>query len=156
MTPEPRRQPGVFSLQNITYDQYFKEVPTTQAVLELCFHFRDIPTNHGLFFIVQAQLAPAVVTLFGAEGILIDTTPPYVINYVLCNVILTEGLQCPEAEHRVIAALERMDPPARDVQIVRAYDVVPRCNRLEPPPQSLAEMPAFAPVPEGYKTARKK
>ncbi len=139
----------------MTYDKYFNELPTTQAVLELCFHFRDIPTNHGLFFIVQAKLAPALVTLFGSEGILIYTTPPYVINYVQCNVILTEGLQCPEAEHRVIAALECMDPPASDVQIVRAYDVVPRCNRLDPLPQSLAEMQAFRPAQEVYKTSSK-
>jgi hypothetical protein len=47
-----------------------------------------------------------------------------VITFALFNVILTANLGFPDSES-VIAVLESMEPPGKDMQIVRSNNIVP-------------------------------
>jgi hypothetical protein len=141
MEAQPPREPSVFGPLNVSYDMFFPAWRVHQTVLELCFHFINLPTTVGLLRTIQTQLPFATVTLFATESDRIPGAPPYIANFVRCNVILKDAGTCPEAERRVIEALQAMDPPAEDIQIERAYDVVPRRNSNLP--TDLADMPAF-------------
>ncbi len=94
------------------------------------------------------QLLHATVTLFGTQSEQRQGTPQYIVNFVLCNVIVTEQADFPAFEQRIITLLQFMDPSPQDIEIVRSSDVVPHCNSSIPVPAPLREMPAFKELPE--------
>ncbi len=69
-------------------------------------------------------------------------SPQYIVNFILCNIIVTEELVF-LVEQRIITLLLSMDPTPQDIKIVWSSLFVPCCNSSIPVPTSLQEMPAY-------------
>jgi hypothetical protein len=74
-TMEPQPPCEVLGALNMTHDTFFPAWRERQTVLELCFHFINLPTTVGLLRTIQAHLPFATVTLFATKSDRIPGAP---------------------------------------------------------------------------------